>query len=102
MKDDINAAIQKCVECTRSKTPSKQPKAPLGDMRVGTPMDRLSTDIMGPPTLTPRGNCYILVVTNYFSKWVEIFPITDQSAFTTATVLLNEVFSKFGCPLNLH
>lgn len=65
-------------------------------------MDRLSTDIMGPPTLTPRGNCYILVVTNYFSKWVEIFPITDQSAFTTATVLLNEVFSKFGCPLNLH
>lgn len=65
-------------------------------------MYRLSTDIMGPLPLTPRGNRYILVVTDYFSKWVEVFPITDQSAVTTATVLLNKVFSKFGCPINLH
>lgn len=54
MKDDINAAIQKCVECSRSKTPSKQPKAPLGDMRVGAPMDRLSTDIIGVSTPNPQ------------------------------------------------
>jgi hypothetical protein len=88
MKDDINTAIQKCDECSRNKVSSKKPTAALGDMRVGAPMDRLSTDIVGPLPLTPRGNRYILVVTDYFSKWVDVIAIADQSAITTARVLL--------------
>ena len=71
-------------------------------MQVGAPLDRLSTDLMGPLPLTPRGNRYILIATDHFSKWVEIMAVPDQSAITCANKLLNEVISRFGCPLTLH
>ncbi len=71
-------------------------------MPVGAPMDRLATDVLGPLPVTPRGNYYILLVTNHFTKWVEIFAIPDQTAVTCAEVILNEVISRFGCPLTIY
>ena len=40
-------------------------------------------------------------MTDMFSKWVEIFAVTEQSAKTTANILLNEVISRYGCPFDL-
>lgn len=102
MKEDFNNWIASCEECARNKPPPKLPRAPLGSMGVGAPMDRLATDIIGPLPRTPRGNRYILIATDHFSKWVEIIPIPDQSAITCAEKLLNEVISRLGCPLSLH
>ena len=61
-------------------------------------MDRFSIDVLGPLKSTPCGNKYILVVMDYFSKWVEILPVPDQTAETCADKILNEVISRFGCP----
>ena len=49
-----------------------------------------------------EGNLFVLVVTDYFSRWVELFPVPDQSAQTCARVMLNEVISCYGCPLANH
>ena len=74
----------------------------MGAMLVGAPLDRLATDIMGPLPLTPRGNRYVLVVTDSFSKWVEVFPIPDFTAKTCAKIILHEVIGRFGCPIDIH
>ena len=50
----------------------------MGDM----PMDRFSIDVLGPLPRTARGNKYILVVMDYFSRWVEILPVPDHTAET--------------------
>ena len=71
-------------------------------MPVGAPLDRLSTDLIGALPRTPRGNRYILVVTDQFTKWVEIFAIPDQSAETTARTILNEVIARYGSPTSIH
>ena len=74
----------------------------MGNMSVGAPMDRLSIDILGPLPRTPRGNRYILVAMDHFSKWVEILPIADQTSETCAEKILNEVIARYGCPLSIH
>jgi len=88
------------VHKTNSRT--KKPRAPLGTIRVGAPLERLATDILGPLQLTARGNRYILVATDHFTKWTAIFPVPDQTANTCAEKLLNDVISSFGCPLTIH
>ena len=102
LRDDVNLYIEQCDNCGANKTPPKTPRAPLGEMRVGAPMDRLATDILGPLPTTPQGNRYVLIVTDYFSNWVEVLPIPDQTAETTAEVILNEVIGRYGCPLDIH
>ena len=102
LREDTNNWVQGCDICGAVKTPPKSLRAPLGAMPVGAPMDRLGTDFLGPLPLTPRGNRYILVVTDYFTKWVEIFALPDQTAITTAEVILNEVIARYGCPFEIH
>jgi transposase InsO family protein len=102
MREDIRVWIKKCENCAQNKPPTRTPRAPLGNMATGAPMDRLATDILGPLPETARGNKYILLVTDHFSKWVEIFPVPDQTAVTCARVILMEVISRFGCPLSMH
>ena len=74
----------------------------LGKMQVGAPLDRISTDFLVPLPLTPRRNRFILLATDHFTKWVEITAVPDQTASTCANKLLNEVISRYGCPLSIH
>ena len=87
--------------CISKETSTKTPSSTWSDACWG-PMDRLATDILGPLPLTPRRNWYILLVTDHFTKWVEIFAVPDQTASTCVEVILNEVVARFGCPLSLH
>ena len=101
-REDIRLYIQRCDKCSAVKESAKTPKAPMQPMTVGATMDRLATDILGPLPVTPRGNKYILLVTDHFSKWVEVLPVPDQKATTCAGKILNEVIARFGCPYDLH
>jgi hypothetical protein len=105
VREDVNLWIKQCTQCGEIKTPSKTPRAPLGNMTVGAIMGRISTDILRPLPRTPRGNklaTYILVVTESFSKWVEIYAIPDFTAKTCASIILNEFIARYGCPYDLH
>jgi len=102
VRTDVQLWVKKCDVCHQIKTPSKNIRAPLGDMVTGSPWDRIATDVLGPLPESQAGNKYILVVSDYFSKWVEIFAVPDQTAITCATILLNEVISRYGCPYDIH
>lgn len=102
LHEDIDVYVRACDNCARNKGPAKYPRAPLGNMQTGAPMDRLCTDLIGPLPVTPRKNRFILLVTDHFSKWREVFPVPDQTATTCAKKILDEVITRFGCPLNIH
>ena len=102
LREHVYRWIQRCDICAKNRLPTKKTRAPLGSMTVGATMDRWSTDIVGPLPETPRGNRYILVVTDAFSKWTEAFGIPDQTAKTTASCILREMICRYGCPLDIH
>ena len=67
-------------------------------------MERLATTILGPFPLTPRGNKFVLVVTDYFTKWRESYPIPNQDASTVAEKSVGEfiIVCRFGVPREIH
>ncbi|MEW8545559.1 MAG: reverse transcriptase domain-containing protein [Candidatus Thiodiazotropha sp.] len=102
LKEDIKIHIQKCDICAADKKPTKIPRAPLGCLPAGAPGDCVATDYLGPLPLTDRGNRYILLLTDHFSKYVEILPVPDMTAEVCASKILNEFISRWGCPLSIH
>jgi len=64
-------------------------------------MDRVHLDIAGPFPRSQSGNRYLLVIMDQFTKWVEIYPISDQTAETTVKCL-TEFVLRMGMPLQIH
>ena len=54
----------------------------------------LSVDYFGPLPVTPRGNTYILLITDRFSRRADVFPVTasEITAESTANVLVDKYF----------
>lgn len=59
-------------------------------------------DITGPLTPTKQGNRYVLVVGNYFTKWMEAYTIPNQEEETLARVLVEEFIPRYGVPEKIH
>ena len=77
-------------------------KNPLKQEFVGAPMLRMGMDLAGPYPTSNSGNKYILVIQDYWSRWVEVFAIPDKRAETVAAVLVEEIFTRYGTPWRLH
>ena len=65
-------------------------------------MDQVMIDVLGPLLRTSRGDSIILMLIDQFTKLVECYPLPDQSAELIAKTLVDEFFSRFGLPPEIH
>ena len=96
---DVQNWVSKCPPCTTRRTATR---APLHTICAGYPMQIVAVDIMGPLPTSTNGNCYVLVVGDYFTRWTEAFAIPNQEATTVAKKITNEFFFRFSPPEQLH
>ena len=99
---DVQLWCQTCGTCASRKTTSPRNHAPLQTITAGYPMEVVAVDIVGPFPESEDGNSYVLVAGDYFSKWMEAYPIPNQEASTVARKLVNELFCRFSVPEQLH
>ncbi|VDI49711.1 Hypothetical predicted protein [Mytilus galloprovincialis] len=100
--NDVTSHRKMCQIYNRLKSSSRKPTAPLVDYRVGNPMNRIAIYIMGPLPITKNKNIYLLVIGDYFTRWMEIYPILHQNADIIAEKLVQEFIASFGTPLEIH
>ena len=99
---DVQQWCRDCDLCAQKRGPQKKIRAPMRQYNVGSPMDRIAIDILGPLPVTEAGNKYILIAADYFTKWVEAFSLPNQEARMIADVLVKEFVCRFGVPLSIH
>lgn len=100
-RKDVEKWLQQCDDCARVK-PGPKHRAHMTPMNTGTVMDRVAMDILGELPETERGNKYILVVSDYFTKWVEAYALPNQTAMTIADVFVSQFITRFGAPRYIH
>lgn len=99
---DVRRLVQSCEICQTAKSGGLRGNRSRGPLWVGRPWQKVAIDLVGPMPLTPRGNRWILVLTDHFTRWQDAIPIPDATAPVVAEVLDDRVFSYFGLPEELH
>ena len=72
-------------------------RAPMeGATSVSRPLQRVAADILELP-LTSRGNRYVLIM-DYITKFVNVYPLPNQTAETVAHCLFEDYVLVHGIP----
>jgi len=96
MRKSIGDFVKSCDLCQRQKG-NREFVAPLGEVEEPTaPFQVVSLDITGPYVTTARGNKYLSTFIDHFTKYVEAFPIPDQTAETCARIYATQIVTRHG------
>ena len=97
MYKDLMDYARSCPQCTIMGRSEQKSIPPLKPIAVDHPFQIVGVDIMELP-LTTRGNKYLIVFQNLFTKWPMAFPTPDQKAERIARLLAEEVVPLCGVP----
>ena len=75
--------------CLARKSPCPR-RAPMGHVEVDMSVT------------TTRGNRYVLVMVDCFSRWTEACPLPDKTAHSVADAFFNQVVCRFGMSSVIH
>jgi len=99
---DVRDWCQTCVACSKRKSPPTSYKAPMQTITAAYPTQVMAVDLLGPLPESENGNSYVMVVGDYYTRWMEALAIPNQEASTVAEKLVDEVFLRFSPPEQLH
>ena len=98
MKKDIKEWVETCTVC-QTHTRNYGPKiGKLAPVTATYPFEILGMDILTNLPVTERGNRAIVLFTDYYTKWVEAYAITNEEAITIANKLIKGVLCRHGAP----
>ena len=75
--------------------------APMVNMKVPGPFERVSVDILGPLPVTTSGNRYVLCFTDHCTRWPILVALKVTDAATIARAFFDYIISEHGCPNTL-
>ena len=87
-----------CEQCAERKSPARPNRTPMQTVLSGGLFQRVAMDILGPLPVTERGHKYVLVLGDYFTKWVEALPMPNMEASTVANLFVAHFVCRFGAP----
>ena len=93
--------VRRCLRCQAWKTSRQTIRWPtLSTPPPNSPGLPVSVDWFGPLPITARGNSYILLFTDRFSRRADKFAVTaaEFTAEGTVNILVNRFIPLWGCP----
>ena len=87
-----------CADCSARKTPKCYPNAPLLPIPVEGLFDRVAVDCLGPFLATHSNNRYIVIFTDYLTRWPEGFAVSNVEATTIAELFVDHILVRHGAP----
>ena len=98
MAADANRQAKHCDQCQRHAPVSKLPLENLKSISPPWPFRKWGIDIAGKFPMPPGQKVFFLVVTDYFSKWVEAEALNRISDLQIRKFMWTYVITHFGVP----
>ena len=95
---DVQFWYTSCTHCQMKKSPKQRQTAPILPISVESAFDRVAVDCLGPFPVSDSGNRYIVVFSDYLTRYPEAFSVPSIDAPTMADLLVNHIMPRHGAP----
>jgi ribonuclease HI len=99
---DVYEFVKVCDKCQRFEGKKQLKSLPLKPIIITRPFQQWGLDFIGeihPPSSGQHR--WILVATDYFTKWIEAIPTRNANHTVIINFLQENIFARFGCPKRL-
>ena len=102
MFKDSHAHVRKCDTFQRNSGRQSKEVGPLKPVIISEPFKQWGIDIIGEiNTNSSLQHKYILMATDYFTRWVESTPLHKENEDAAMEFLQDHIMTKFGVPISL-
>ena len=99
MRKEVQSYVERCQTCQKNKVDRRRKPGLMGSGDIVTqPFECVSVDLIGPLPRSKKGNTFISVVTDAFSKYVCVRPLTTATAANVCKHFKEEVILRHGAP----
>ncbi len=95
---DIEKWVKECPTCQQHNRNYNKIAGKLAPIMAERPFQIIGMDILTDLPKTNRGNIAIVLFTDYYTKWVEAFALTDYTAVQVASKLITGIVCRHGAP----
>ena len=96
MFEDIWNYVKTCDDCQRRGGLQKNNIIHL--ISAKAPFQRIGIDIVGLLTITRRGNRYIIIAMDYFTKWPIVKALKEATVKAISKFIYQKIICEYGCP----
>ena len=101
MRKEALEYVKKCDQCQRFAPSIHQPRGVLNPLSNPWPFAQWDLDIIGPFPKAAGNKRYLLVGTDYFTKWVEAKPLANIRDADAKRFVWRNIVTRFGVPRTL-
>ena len=100
---DLVRYMKECDLCQRMGQSTEQARIPHQPVLPLEPFQKWGLVFVGPfkPPAMRTGNRYVIVTTNYYTKWVEAKALRDNTMTLTTKFLYEYIWCRYGCLIEL-
>lgn len=95
---DVRQYVRSCDNCQKYKVEQCKPAGLMRFRRPKGPWYSITADLIGPLPRSKKGNTYILVIQDCFSKWVEFAPLRAATAYQVSLKFQDIWLLRYGSP----
>jgi transposase InsO family protein len=100
--NDVKTYLARCEHCQKRQINPKIPTAQLQPLPLlSKPNQRVHADLFGPLKTSGRGKKFILVMTDAFTRYVELVAIENKETETVAQAIFLHWICRYGVPLEI-
>ena len=101
MQREAQEYEKKCDQCQRFAPNIHQPGGVLNSLSSPWPFAHWGLDIVGPFPKAAGNKRYLIVGTDYFTKWVEVEPLANIRDMDAKKFIWKNIITRFGTPHTL-
>lgn len=97
-RQEVREYVKQCDVCQRYKVDQKKPAGKMHFRKPVGPWYTVTSDLVGPLPKSRKGNRFLLVFQDSYTKWVEAAPLKNATARQVSQKFLELILLRYGAP----